>query len=312
MARKDTPPHDSFAKDLLKRVLKRGGQVESQLELLTPPLYVDIYYAPNPTKRSPPPLLELLWRMGDRPTLFEIFSDTPQLDDCLDIVEKGLRWHRVNRPANVGDRVDYLRARAWIISPGHPKLAIKAMEATSAPGWPRGFYLAPALADLMLVDVAQLPLEPQTLILRLLGQGETRRRAAEELYALPSNQVVFAIAEIVNKWWTVMTKSAEPQTHIFEPEMLEIAGKIVEKMKIDAIAIGEKRGKKQGKKQGKKEGKASAELHAAATVLGLRLGRELSAPERQRLGEHLASTDVDEVLRQIMSQPEDGLLGWLR
>ena len=193
MASKDSPPHDSFAKALMIGVLGRSGRVQSQLELLTPPLYVDLFYAPRHVKRPPPPLLELLWRMGDRPTLFEIFSAAPQLDDCLDILEKGLRWHRLNRPARVTDRSDYVRARAWVISPGHPQLAIEALHAVPSPDWPSGVYITPAFADLMLVGVAELPRSPQTLILRLLGQGETRRSALEELYALPSGAVAFTI-----------------------------------------------------------------------------------------------------------------------
>ena len=96
-----------------------------------------------------------------------------------------------------------------------------------------------------------------------------------------------------------MSNPANPQPTALEPDLVDLADKLVEKWKADAIAIGRKRGK------------TSAHLRDASTVLTLRLGRDITEHERARLTVRLAELGPDEVLRQLMTQPVEEVIDWL-
>jgi len=61
------------------------------------------------------------------------------------------------------------------------------MTFTPMKGWPRGFYEGPAGSGLRLVLVRELPIAPDTLLLRLMGAGAVLHRAMAEVEALPDD-----------------------------------------------------------------------------------------------------------------------------
>jgi len=72
---------DSFAKEALRVVLEHLGDVEPQKEIATHPQLADLWFEPDPNiPMRTHPLLSLVVRMAQQPTLFEPFSQAPTIE----------------------------------------------------------------------------------------------------------------------------------------------------------------------------------------------------------------------------------------
>jgi len=289
-------PYDSFGKELLSKTFSPWGHVEIQHELTTPPLFADLLFEPSGAPPPSTPLLSLLWRLGQGPTLLEVFSDTPSLNDCLDIVEKALRAHRNRRPARTSDDPGYRRPVTWIISPGRPEQTIKTLRLTRAKGWPRGILRAPEALQLAVVVVGELPCTPATLILRLFGHRGVQLQAIEELARLDTNTITTFVGEIYTKWYTVMPRPTRPFLDTSDPELMAAAEKLYQKYMKDFADAAEERGT----------------LAPLVHLYGRRLGRPLTAEERDALSHRLAALGADRLSDVVLDVTEAAALeAWL-
>jgi len=301
-SRSATRPYDSFAKELLDHLVSHWGQVDIQHELTTPTLFADLLFEPSGAPRPTSPLLPLLFRLGERPALIEVFSDTPTLDDCLDIVEKALRAHRNRRPKRTAATDDprYVRAQTWIVSPGRPEQAIKALRLTRARRWPRGILQASEALQLGVVVVGELPVVPSTLILRLFGHDAVQQRALKELEHVDTNTVTALVAEIYTKWYTVMPRPTRPFLNTDNPELMEVAERLYQKYMKDFADAAERKGFDEGT------------LAPLVHQFGRRLGRPLTAEERDGLSQRLATLGADRLSDVVLDIAEpDALEAWL-
>ena len=133
----------------------------------------------------------------------------------------------------------------------------------------------------------------------MLGQGPTLRRALQELNALPPGDLAFAITTIFHKWWTTMAHS--PNT--IDPEIIEMADKLVEKWKHEAIEFGRNEGRSEGRSEG---------LAPLTRQFGRRLRRPLTEPERATLSQRLTTLGPDRLGDVILDITEaDALETWL-
>lgn len=78
-------------------------------------------------------------------------------------------------------------ATPGVLSPGRPEEAMADFELRPVPGWPPGFYCGARALHLWLVVIAELPETADTRLLRLLGASKTRRKALQEINALPAD-----------------------------------------------------------------------------------------------------------------------------
>jgi hypothetical protein len=81
----------------------------------------------------------------------------------------------------------------WIITTSASKALLSGCHATAKLSqWCKGVYLFGEVQKTAIVAINQLPKTPETLWLRLLGQGKIRQQAIDELTALPEDNILRA------------------------------------------------------------------------------------------------------------------------
>lgn len=118
--------------------------------------------------------------------MLECFSHTVRRGELDASIYKreGLHHARVTR-ARKDRQPRPTRPRLWITSTGRPREVLRAYEAEPLDGWPRGFWTLRRWDGLHVVVLSELPRDPDTLTLRLLGRAATLRHALMECAALP-------------------------------------------------------------------------------------------------------------------------------
>jgi hypothetical protein len=85
--------------------------------------------------------------------------------------------------------------QTWVIGANPAKGAADELAARPRGGWPAGFHFGPPALPVHLVSLRELPVSPDTLVLRLLGTGDVLERALAEQAALPADSPVRCAAE---------------------------------------------------------------------------------------------------------------------
>jgi len=125
-----------------------------------------------------------------RPSTLEFFHNTPSGEEFADCLTKHGQFRH------------YLSLRKppppiptqWVISSGRPKGGIEGLRFHRLEGWPPGIYEGPPLLWTRLVVVSELPVTPDTLLLRLLGAGQVLQQAIAELKALRTEDPARSLA----------------------------------------------------------------------------------------------------------------------
>jgi hypothetical protein len=79
------------------------------------------------------------------------------------------------------------RPRLWIISPTISPKLLEVTEGREKPGWPQGVYFLTSIQRTALIAVHQLPVNLDTLWLRLFGRDRVQTQAVQEVLALPED-----------------------------------------------------------------------------------------------------------------------------
>jgi hypothetical protein len=98
----------------------------------------------------------------------------------------------------------------WILCPSCSGKLVKRFEAKPDPAgqWPAGVYFLPEGQNCALVAINQLPVNPDTLWLRVLGKGRTQEQAIAELEALPKgNPLRQNLGELLASWHVTIETS---------------------------------------------------------------------------------------------------------
>jgi hypothetical protein len=181
---------DQFGKQLVRSAVAARGSVETDAEVPADTRRIDLWFIPDPACEPVPGYLGLLGRFTAGPSTLEFFHNTPsgnELADCL--IKHGQFRH-------------YLSLRKppppsptqWVISSGRPNGGIEGLRFYRLEGWPPGIYEGPPLLWTRLVVVSELPVEPDTLLLRLLGAGQVLKQAITELKLLRAEDPVRSLA----------------------------------------------------------------------------------------------------------------------
>ena len=91
----------------------------------------------------------------------------------------------------------------WILSPSCSARIIDGFGAKidSSGQWPTGIYFLPDFQNTAIVAINQLPINQDTLWLRVLGKGQTQEQAILELEALPKgNSLRENLTELLASW----------------------------------------------------------------------------------------------------------------
>lgn len=174
---------DQAMKQMLRMLLEPCGTFTSAMEVSPDPQEAEGYFVPDPSKSSQ--IADtLLGRMTSTRCAFEMFSTTPSIVDVSACVRKHLNMRHVLSVKGPDEPLPH----QWIVSAGFPKEAMRASRAHQIAHWPKGVVGLPPMFATSIIVVSKLPETPSTLLLRLMGRGQTLRRAVAELRALPADE----------------------------------------------------------------------------------------------------------------------------
>jgi hypothetical protein len=176
-------PFDRFGKQMVRTAFEDMCAVETDAEVVVDPRRIDLWFTPVAACASLPHRLDLglLGRITDRAGTIEFFHNTPTgkaLASCM--VKHGDFRHSL-----LGRKPPPPPPTQWVISSGRPEKGIMGLAFRPTTRWPQGVYSGPRLMWTRLVVVNELPVERDTLLLRLLGAGAVLKHAIAELQALP-------------------------------------------------------------------------------------------------------------------------------
>ena len=233
---------DQFGKQMVRTVVAACGSIETDAEAPAETRRIDLWFTPDPACEPVPGYLGLLGRIIAGPSTLEFFHNTPSGDELADCLIKHGQFRR------------YLSLRKppppvpmqWVISSGRPKGGIEDLRLHRLKGWPPGIYEGPRSLWTRLVVVSELPVRPDTLLLRLLGAGQVLKQAIAELKALRAEDPVrsLALPLLVRLRLEIPTDPAQRTDD--DQEFLMQTQDIVEIWRQEAIQEGVKQGIQQG------------------------------------------------------------------
>jgi hypothetical protein len=233
---------DQFGKQMVRSAVASRGSVETDAEVPADTRRIDLWFMPDPACEPVPGYLGLLGRITAGPSTLEFFHNTPSGDELADCLIKHGQFRH------------YLALRKppppiptqWVISSGRPKGGIEGLRLHRMEGWPPGIYEGPPLLWTRLVVVSELPVTPDTLLLRLLGAGQVLKQAIAEIKALRTEDPARSLALPLLVRLRLEIPIDPAQRTDDDQEFLMQTQDIVETWRQEAIQEGVKKGVQQG------------------------------------------------------------------
>jgi hypothetical protein len=233
---------DQFGKQMVRSAVVSRGSVETDAEVPADTRRIDLWFMPDPACEPAPDYLGLLGRITAGPSTLEFFHNTPSGDDLADCLIKHGQFRHYLSLRKLPPPIP----TQWVISSGRPKGGIEGLRFHRPEGWPPGIYEGPPLLWTRLVVVSELPVTPDTLLLRLLGAGQVLKQAIAELKALRTEEPArsLALPLLVRLRLEIPTDPAQRTED--DQEFLMQTQDIVETWRQEAIQEGVKQGVQQG------------------------------------------------------------------
>ncbi len=195
-----------FAKQYLEELLAYLGQVQTSRDIPSEVRQVDVYFVPSDTPSTAPENLGILAQMATTAGLFEVFRNPPtpvEVRNCIlklyslqgDLLRQARREQKSLTESDL--------PRLWILSPSCSPRLVNGFSAEVDPSgnWMSGMYFMSEFQRTALVAIDQLPVNPNTLWLRVLGRGTTQQQAIQELLTLKiGNPLRNNLLEILSNW----------------------------------------------------------------------------------------------------------------
>jgi hypothetical protein len=282
--------HDQFAKEYLEELLTPLGTIKKSEKVKSEIQEIDVWFEPFSDQNQENLPLGLLGKMAKTQCLIEPFRNPPseiEIRSCLlklyavhgDVVRKAKRENR-----NIAESELPI---LWILTPTFSSRMIAGLGANEIlEDWVQGVYFLPNILKTAIVAIHQLPVNEDTLWLRVLGKGGTQKRAVEELTELPENNPFREnLLEILADW----RKNLELRDNLSK-EQEEVI------MNLSPAYLQQIEDWKQ---EGKQEGKLEAELYFITSLLEGRFG-SLDA-ELSGLVAKIANIPISERTRLLLS-----------
>jgi hypothetical protein len=268
------PKHfDQLAKGVVGRLLEKSTWLELEHEVPHAVQSVDFLFEPRGGLSSAP-LGGWLDRMGSVGVgMIECFSHTvrpDELDACI-YKREGVHHTRAKR-ARKRKEPRPQRPHLWITSTDRPHDLLRAYEAEPSTDWPRGFWTLRPWFRLHFVVLSELPREPDTLPLRLLGRDATLFHAMTEFAALPAdNPLERLLGDVVlaAKGFIFQNPEVHKESNMNALEQIQAMYDRIERKLIDR---GRKEGLKEGREEGVEEGVKKGKAGALLRLLVRRFG----------------------------------------
>ncbi len=284
--------HDDFAKNVLDVMLDDLGALT--FESQAPPLTGqrgDVRFVPSPARLDELSSLGLLGRIASASCLLEHFSAAPTAAALRECLRKLLHWRHL---ADLGGAHDAPQ-RSWLLCAGKPRGALRALSLRRDHAWPSGVYALGAAWGFYVVVLSELPATPDTLPLRLLGRGATRRNALLELRddcdrAPRGGTLLELVVQVVDR--------ARRAGAVFtETEMIDLS--YARKLRQQAF------------EEGREEGREEGAFSLLRALVSARLGRPLREREASSLRARLHTDDAQTLAAAVTSRAPDELAAWL-
>jgi hypothetical protein len=182
--------HDTFAKTWMGELLADFGMVETERQVVSEVRKIDLVFYPRSNNPIDLSVLGLLGRMLSRPCPIEFFRNAVPADEITNCRDKGadLRAELRRQAAQNGVTIDKKNPPLlWIISPTMSQKMQDRFRVITKPEWGKGIYFLPEDDLTAVVVVHRLPVNIDTIWLRLLGKGTVQARAVREVLALPED-----------------------------------------------------------------------------------------------------------------------------
>lgn len=294
---------DQFAKDLLKSILEPLGQVTSGKEVPAEALRIDVAFEGlNPdVEPADLALWGVLGTLLKAPCLFEPYS-TPLRDEHLENGMAKLSWSRLEHRRRKGaDRTRLSLPELWVLTPTAASERLNLHALTDGPAlnlFPeniepmqrRGLYRLGTAWGLGVIVMDELPECRETLLLRLLGRGITRRKALEQLQSLPlADPLRSPLVHLLVKWRIIYQEL--PLSSPDDEEVVMLLNTTYQNWVKEMTDKGRVEGLREGRQEGRVEGLRDAILRAWQRRFG-------SIP--QEVSAHLAQISSPEKLEAVM------------
>ena len=295
-------PHDALAKNVLEAVLSPAGTFEREAGVPEVPAQRgDAFFVPDAARASALEGGGLLGRMASAPCLFEAFHDAPGVDELTAVARKLLHQRHARTLAK-----QVPAERVWVLSAGRPVGALEAAWARPAPGWPAGVYATAPMFGVWFVVIPELPEEPSTLAVRLLGRG---RRWVEACRALETGEhdtprgrgLRGAVHGLLARGASATMVPAEEDDMFYHPDFAED----FEEYRVELLQEGIELGKAEGKAE-----ERHALLPALLVLAELRLGRALSDAERGAVASRVERDGASAAVA-LSTLDATALAGWI-
>jgi hypothetical protein len=279
-----TKPFDQFNKRLFQALLSPLGTVIPNLAVLGAERMIDVFFAPNANAEPSFDELGTLAQMVDRPALLEPYRSALSNDDVETCMIKlfSLRSELQREyPLVTINAMPHL----WVLAAEVSDRLIEDFTDHQPSRLGEGFYALRRGLRTTIVAIAELPVTPATLWLRLMGKGRTQEDAIEELLLLRgsdpkrTNALNLLAAWRINISITNQIQSEEQQT------LMALS---------QAYLEWERETLNQGREQGREQGLAQAQLQLAAE-------RRLTITSLMRLRYGAVDTALAAIVPELMA-----------
>ncbi|BAU09631.1 hypothetical protein LEP3755_01020 [Leptolyngbya sp. NIES-3755] len=237
-------PFDEFSKQLFEALLSPYGRVTIDQNVSGEARRIDIYFEPTDSAQLDPDELGQLAQLSTTKSLFEPFRNPPSSTDVRTCAMKLYMLHaELNR---AGDRIlpDSELPQLWILASSVSDCVLDEFGGellgedgiyTFDRGWRTG-----------LVNITELPVNEETLWLRLLGKGMTQEQAIEELLLLPAANPKRSTALDLLVRWRIsieVTQNVEAEEEQFLVALSQVYLEWERRTRTEGIEQGERQGK---------------------------------------------------------------------
>lgn len=289
-------PHDQFAKRYLEELLSPLGTVEVSREITDETRQIDVFFSPNPNAVIDSQGLGILGKIATTTILIEPFRNAPsktEIRNCiLKLFSIFAQLQRQGKRENISLSEDEL-PRLWILATSVSLPLLASFDAKlEQENWTEGIYFFSEAYRTAVIAINQLPVTAETLMLRLLGRGETQSQAVRELLALPKGDLLRQnVTELLVSWRV----------------SIEIQNTLEEEDREAFMALSQ--AFLEWKEATKQEGRQEGQRQIIENLLQVRFG-DLD-DTLSRLVDALLQLSPAESSRLLLESSRDELLSWL-
>lgn len=246
--------YDRFAKDYLKELLTRLGEVETSRDVSGEVREINVWFTPYPSeRRGDAKVLGLLEQLASTPSIFEPFRNGVNSNEIRGCMGKLFDIHTNLQRQRQRENSHFEEADLpwlWIISPTVSTTILNGFKAEqNQNNWPSGVYFLGEYLKTGIVAIDRLPCTEDTLWLRLLGKENVRKQAINEIGILPASHPLRSITLLLlaNLQATIQ---ANQNIDREDRELVMELSPLLVQWREEALQEGEERGLQQGLQRG--------------------------------------------------------------